>query len=120
MDVQNRVSIASGRLPNEGQDDRRHDRQRLDRAFVVVIGVYSEPRRVPDDASFLSNYVDVYIRDSLKRIKGVSDVLIFAERKYAMRVWLDPVLLASRRLTAADVVSALEEQNLEVAAGSVG
>ncbi len=117
VDVQNRVSIALGRLPNEVKTTGVVT-AKSSTAFVVVIGVYSEHGEY--DASFLSNYVDVYIRDSLKRIKGVSDVLIFAERKYAMRIWLDPELLASRKLTAADVVAALQEQNLEVAAGAVG
>ena len=53
----------------------------------------------------MSNYLDVYVRDSLKRVPGVADVIIFGERKYSMRLWLDPVRLASRSLTAPDVVS---------------
>ncbi len=68
----------------------------------------------------MSNYLDVYVRDSLKRVPGVADVLIFGERKYSMRLWLDPVRMAGRALTADDVVSALQEQNVEVAAGQVG
>ena len=68
----------------------------------------------------MSNYLDVYVRDSLKRIPGVADVIIFGERKYSMRLWLDPVRMAGRALTAPDVVSALSEQNVEVAAGQVG
>ena len=68
---------------------------------------------------FMSNYLDVYVRDALKRIPGVADVLIFGERKYSMRLWLDPVRMAGRGLTAPDVVSALAEQNVEVAAGHV-
>ena len=69
---------------------------------------------------FISNYLDLYVKDALKRIPGVADVNIFGERKYSMRLWLDPVRMASRGLTAADVVSALQEQNVEVAAGQVG
>src|SRR5690606_28307426 len=65
-------------------------------------------------------YIDVYVRDALKRIPGVGDVLIFGDRRFAMRVWLDPVQLASRGLTAGDVVNAMREQNIQVAAGSVG
>src|ERR1700681_810781 len=68
----------------------------------------------------MSNYLDVYVRDNLKRVPGVADVLIFGERKYSMRLWLDPVRMAGRALTADDVVSALQEQNVEVAAGQVG
>ena len=60
------------------------------------------------------------MRDALKRIPGVADVTIFGERKYAMRVWLDPTRLASRGLTAADVSAALREQNVQIAAGAVG
>ena len=68
----------------------------------------------------MSNYLDVYVKDALKRVPGVADVIIFGERKYSMRVWLDPVRLAARQLTAGDVVNALREQNVNVAAGSVG
>jgi HAE1 family hydrophobic/amphiphilic exporter-1 len=117
VDVQNRVSIALGRLPNEVKTTGVTV-AKSSNAIVMVVGVYCLHGEY--DASFMSNYVDVYMRDSLKRIKGVSDVQIFAERKYAMRIWLDPVLLASRELTAPDVVAALQEQNVEVAAGQVG
>ena len=53
-------------------------------------------------------------------MKGVGDVFIFGERKYSMRLWLDPVRMASRQLTASDVVTALQQQNVQVAAGQVG
>ncbi|MGP8174964.1 MAG: efflux RND transporter permease subunit, partial [Terracidiphilus sp.] len=69
---------------------------------------------------FISNYLDVYVKDALKRVPGVGDVLIFGERKYAMRVWLDPERLAARGLTATDVVNALVEQNVEIPAGQLG
>ena len=69
---------------------------------------------------FISNYLDVYVKDALKRVPGVGDVMIFGERKYAMRVWLDPVRLAARGLTATDVVNALVEQNVEIPAGQLG
>jgi len=62
----------------------------------------------------------VYVKDALKRVKGVGDVQIFGERKYAMRIWLDPAKLAEHSLTAVDVVSALTEQNVEVPAGQLG
>jgi HAE1 family hydrophobic/amphiphilic exporter-1 len=68
----------------------------------------------------MSNYLDVYVKDSLKRVPGVADVIVFGERKYSMRLWLDPVRMASRGLTASDAVSALQEQNVDVAAGQVG
>ena len=69
---------------------------------------------------FITNYVDVYVKDALKRVPGVGDVVIFGERKYAMRIWLDPNRLAARDLTAADVINALSEQNVEIPAGQVG
>ena len=72
------------------------------------------------DSLFLSNYLDVYVKDALKRVPGVGDVIIFGERKYSMRLWLDPDRLAARGLTAGDVVQALREQNVQVAAGSLG
>jgi hydrophobic/amphiphilic exporter-1 (mainly G- bacteria), HAE1 family len=117
VDVQNRVSIALGRLPNEVKSTGVSV-AKASNAIVLVVGVYCEHHEY--DTQFMSNYVDVYLRDSLKRIKGISDVQIFAERKYAMRIWLDPTLLASRALTASDVLAALREQNVDVAAGLVG
>jgi len=67
--------------------------------------------------AFISNYLDVYVADALKRVPGVGAVIIFGERKYAMRIWLDPNELAARGLTPLDVTNALEEQNVEVPAG---
>ena len=67
----------------------------------MAVGVYAEHSEY--DSLFLSNYLDVFVRDALKRMPGVADVIIFGERKYAMRLWLDPTRLASRGLTAADV-----------------
>jgi HAE1 family hydrophobic/amphiphilic exporter-1 len=117
VDVSNRVSIAQGRLPNEVKTTGITV-AKTSSAFVLVVGMYS--LKPEFDQLFLSNYVDVYMRDALKRIKGVADVQIFGERKYAMRIWLDPVLLASRKITATDVLSALREQNVELAAGELG
>ena len=68
----------------------------------------------------MSNYIDVYVKDALKRVPGVADVMVFGERKYSMRLWLDPARLAARGITAGDVVNALREQNVQVAAGSIG
>jgi len=62
---------------------------------------------------FISNYLDVYVKDAIKRVPGVG-CGDFGERKYAMRVWLDPIKLASRALTATDVINALVEQNVEI------
>ena len=84
----------------------------------MAVGVFSKDGDY--DSLFLSNYLDVYIKDAVKRVPGVGDVVIFGERKYSMRLWLDPDRLAARGLTAGDVVQALREQNVQVAAGSLG
>jgi hydrophobic/amphiphilic exporter-1 (mainly G- bacteria), HAE1 family len=117
VDVQNRASSAIGRLPPEVQQTGVTVNKNSG-SFVMAVGFYTLDNRY--DSLFISNYLDVYVRDALKRVKGVGDVIIFGERKYAMRVWLDPVLLAKRNITAGDVVNALREQNVQVAAGSVG
>src|SRR5882762_8484995 len=117
VDIQNRVNTAQGRLPNAVKQIGITV-AKTSQNFVFGAGVFS-----PDDrfsTLFMSNYLDVYVRDTLKRVPGVADVLVFGERKYSMRLWLDPVRMASRALTADDVVSALGEQNVEVAAGQVG
>ncbi len=117
VDVQNRVNQALGRLPNAVKNTGIIITKQTS-GFVFGAGVYSENGQY--DSLFLSNYLDVYVRDSLKRVKGVGDVMIFGERKYAMRVWLDPAQLAQRGLTATTVLNALNEQNVQVAAGQLG
>lgn len=117
IDVQNRVSQAQSRLPAE-VNAIGVTVQKSAAGFVLGAGVYAENGEY--DPLFLSNYLDVYVRDALKRIDGVANVIIFGERKYSMRLWLDPDRLAARQITAADVVAALRDQNVQVAAGQVG
>src|SRR6266568_4036513 len=117
VDVQNRVNIAMGRLPAEVKQTGVTVIKSASN-FVFGAAVYSEDGRY--DTAFISNYLDVYVRDSLKRVKGVADCFVFGERRFAMRLWLDPVRVASRGLTASDIVNALREQNVQVAAGQVG
>jgi hydrophobic/amphiphilic exporter-1 (mainly G- bacteria), HAE1 family len=117
VDVQNRVNTALGRMPNEVKTTGITITKSA-AGFVFGAGVYSEHGEY--NSLFLSNYVDLYIRDALKRIPGVADVEIFGERKYSMRLWLDPLRMASRGLTATDILAALQEQNVQVAAGQVG
>ena len=117
VDVQNRVNQTLARLPNEVKNTGVIITKQTS-GFVFGGGVYSETGQY--DSLFLSNYIDVYIKDALKRVPGVGDVIIFGERKYAMRLWLDPAKLAERGLTASTVVSALQEQNVQVAAGQIG
>jgi hydrophobic/amphiphilic exporter-1 (mainly G- bacteria), HAE1 family len=117
VDIQNRVNTAQGRLPNAVKQVGVTVAKTSEN-FVFGAGVFSPDARY--STLFMSNYLDVYVRDNLKRVPGVANVEIFGERKYSMRLWLDPVRMASRALTADDVVSALQEQNVEVAAGQVG
>jgi hydrophobic/amphiphilic exporter-1 (mainly G- bacteria), HAE1 family len=117
VDVQNRVASVEGRLPGEVVSTGINI-LKANYNFVFGAGFYTLDGRYSSE--YISNYLDVYVKDALKRVPGVGDVLIFGERKYAMRVWLDPVRLAARNLTATDVVSALVEQNVEVPAGQLG
>jgi HAE1 family hydrophobic/amphiphilic exporter-1 len=117
VDVQNRVASVQGRLPavvnNTGITITKANPN-----FVLAVGFISPDKSLSQ--AFISNYIDVYIKDALKRVPGVGDAIIFGERKYAMRLWLDPNRLAARGLTALDVTNALSEQNVEVAAGQLG
>ncbi|MGC2111412.1 MAG: multidrug efflux RND transporter permease subunit [Candidatus Korobacteraceae bacterium] len=117
VDVQNRVQGVMGRLPDEVKNTGVTI-NKVATSFVLAAGFYSEGNRYTDE--FVSNYIDIYVKDALKRIDGVADVQIFGERKYSMRLWLDPARLAARGLTASDVVSALQQQNVQIASGQVG
>jgi hydrophobic/amphiphilic exporter-1 (mainly G- bacteria), HAE1 family len=117
VDIQNRVNTAQGRLP-AAVKTVGITTQKTSQNFVFGGAVISDNNKY--STLFMSNYLDVYVRDALKRVPGVADVIIFGERKYSMRLWLDPVRMAGRDLTAPDVVNALSEQNVEVAAGQVG
>ncbi|MEQ9670927.1 efflux RND transporter permease subunit [Coleofasciculus sp. G2-EDA-02] len=117
VDVQNRVSLAEPQLP-ESVLQTGVTVNKESNNFLMGFGLYSENGEY--DNLFLSNYADLYLVDALKRVNGVGNVRIFGERTYAMRLWLDPQRLASRNLTAQDVVDALREQNLQVGAGRIG
>ncbi len=117
VDVQNRVASAQGRLP-QAVTSTGVTITKANSNFVFAAAFFAKNNRYSD--LFISNYIDVYVKDALKRIPGVGDVVIFGERRYAMRLWLDPARLAARGLTSADVTAALAEQNVEVPAGQVG
>jgi len=115
--VQNRVSIAEPRLP---EDVRRLGitTAKSSPDLMMVVHMLS-----PDDTYdqlYVSNYSRTRVRDVLLRLDGIGDVQIFGEREYALRIWLDPEKLASFGMTAGDVVSALREQNVQVSGGSIG
>ncbi|WP_163780228.1 efflux RND transporter permease subunit [Myxococcus vastator] len=117
VDVQNRVATASAQLPAAvnalGVTITKAQTQ-----LLIAFGLFDEENRY--ETGFLSNYADVFIRDALLRVTGVGDVRIFGERRFAMRLWLDPTELARRGLTATDVVNALRAQNVQIGAGQVG
>jgi HAE1 family hydrophobic/amphiphilic exporter-1 len=117
VDVQNRVSLAEPRLPESVQRTGVTVTKQTS-GFLLAIGIFSENGEYDD--IFMSNYADTYIVDAIRRINGVGNVQIFGERQYAMRLWLDPQRLAARSLTPQDVVTALNEQNLQVGAGQLG
>ena len=117
VDVQNRVQTVSGLLPGEVRQNGISITKTAG-SFVLAVALYDESGQY--DAQFISNYADIYMRDALKRVKGVGSVDVFGARRFSMRIWLDPAKLASRRLTPPDVVNALREQNLQVAAGQIG
>jgi HAE1 family hydrophobic/amphiphilic exporter-1 len=117
VDVQNRVASVTGRLP-AAVNATGISISKANSNFVFGAGFFTRDGRYSHE--FISNYLDVYVKDAIKRVPGVGDVVIFGERKYAMRVWLDPLKLSAQGLTAPDVISALQEQNVEIPAGQLG
>ena len=117
VEVQNRVSRALPRLPQEVQRLGITTQKSSPDMLMVVHLVSPHQRR---DPLYLSNYATLRLRDELARIPGVGDVMVWGAGEYSIRVWLDPDKVAARGLTAADVVRAIREQNVQVAAGTVG
>jgi hydrophobe/amphiphile efflux-1 (HAE1) family protein len=117
VDVQNRVSQAASSLPaivnQSGVTIKKQNPN-----FVLIVNLTSPDGSV--DPVALSNYAYLQIVDPLKRLQGVGDVQIFGERRYSMRIWLDPDRLSNLGLTAVDVQNAIAEQNVQVAAGKIG
>ena len=117
VNVQNRVALSEPQLPQAVQQTGVTV-QKSSPDLLLGIAFYAENDEYDD--LFLSNYLDLYLVDQVKRIEGVGRAIIFGERKYAMRLWLDPDALAARNLGSEDVVNALQEQNIQVGAGSIG
>jgi hydrophobe/amphiphile efflux-1 (HAE1) family protein len=117
VDVQNRVSQAAPILPpivnQAGVTIKKQNPN-----FVLIVNLTSPDRSI--DPVTLSNYAYLQVVDPLKRLPGVGDVQIFGERRYSMRIWLDPDKLAALGITAVDVQNAIAEQNIQVAAGKIG
>src|SRR5579859_426226 len=117
VQVQNRVSQALPKLPEEVRRlGVTTTKQSPD--LTMVVHLFSPNDRY--DEIYLRNYAALQVKDVLARIPGAGDVGLFGSGDYAMRVWLDPDRLASRNLTADDVVNAIREQNVQIAAGTVG
>ncbi|HEX8522148.1 MAG TPA: multidrug efflux RND transporter permease subunit [Tepidisphaeraceae bacterium] len=117
VQVQNRVAIAQPVLPEEVARQGVVTK-RASPDITLVVQVYSPENRY--DTLFMSNYATLQIRDQLARLPGVGDINVFGARDYSMRIWMNPDQLSSRGLTASDVVTAVREQNVQVAAGVVG
>ncbi|MGE6470617.1 efflux RND transporter permease subunit [Serratia proteamaculans] len=117
IQVQNRVSRALPRLPEEVQRQGVVT-QKTSPDILMVVHLLSPDKRY--DPLYMSNYAFLQVRDELSRIPGISDVLVWGAGEYSMRLWLDPDLIAARGLTAGEVIAAVREQNVQVAAGSVG
>jgi HAE1 family hydrophobic/amphiphilic exporter-1 len=115
-DVQNAVLTATGRLPDVVRQTGVSVKKSSS-AIILGVGIQSDGRL---SQNALSDFAEHRVIDALKRVPGVADVRIFGLRRYAMRLWLDPVRLQAQNLTALDVVSRLQSQNVQVAAGSVG
>ncbi len=115
--VQNRVSIAMPTLPDMVKSTGVTTKKKSPN-ILLLVNLYS-----PDssrDQLYVSNYATIQVKDELARLEGVGDVNMFGQQDYSMRMWLDPDKLASRQMTATDVINALKEQNVQVAAGQIG
>ncbi len=115
--VQNRVSMAMPTLPDVVKATGVTTKKKSPN-IMLVVNLFSPDGRY--DQLYLSNYATIQVKDELARLEGVGDVAFLGQQDYSMRAWLNPERLASRNLTAGDVVNALKEQNVQVAAGQLG
>ncbi|MGZ3850157.1 MAG: efflux RND transporter permease subunit, partial [Flavisolibacter sp.] len=116
LDVQNRVSVAQPTLPDAVKRLGLTVRKR-NPSVMVALAFYSP--NGTHDARFIGNFTNIYMRDALQRVPGVGDIVTRAA-DFSMRIWLNPEKLAALSLTPADITASLTEQNLQVAAGTVG
>ena len=115
--VQNRAKLAEAKLPEEVRRQGVSTKKKSS-SIILIASLYSPDGRF--DELYMSNYATLRLRDTLSRIRGVGDVMIFPASDYSMRIWLDPNQLKSRRLTTNEVLDAIREQNVQVAAGQIG
>src|ERR1700712_4258627 len=116
LDVQNRVGIATPSLPNDVKQLGIITRKR-NPSILMLVAIYAP--NGSHAVTFLDNYTNIFVRDVLLRVKGVGDVFSRAD-DFSMRIWLKPDKLAQLGLNASDVTNALQEQNVQISAGSVG
>lgn len=116
LDVQNRVSIAEPMLPEQVKRLGLTTRKR-NPSILMLVAMYSP--KGTHDVTFTDNYTNIFIKDALLRVKGVGDIFTRAD-DFSMRIWLDPVKMAQMGMSTSEVTAALQEQNLQMAAGSVG
>jgi len=115
--VQNRVAIAEPQLPEEVRRQGVTVKKQST-SMILIIALYSDDPSM--DTLYLSNYATLRLRDELSRVRGVGEVTVFGTANYSMRIWLDAEKLKSYQMTAGDIMAALQEQNVQVAAGQVG
>ncbi len=115
--VQNRVKLAEPNLPEEVKRQGVNTKKQSSN-IILFVSLFSPDRRY--DELFLSNYATLRVRDVLSRVPGVGEVQVFPQSDYSMRVWLDPHQLKSRGLATQQVIDAIREQNVQVAAGQIG
>jgi multidrug efflux pump len=115
--VQNRVSLAVPSLPDV---IKQTGVTTIKRSPDILMGLALKSHNHRYDQLYMSNFAVLQIKDEVARVEGVSDVFLFGQRDYSMRIWLDPNKVASRQLTAADIVQAIREQNSPVATGAIG
>jgi len=115
--VQNRVNLALPSLPDVVRQTGVTTKKRSP-DILLTVSLNSPDRRY--DQLYLSNYAALHLRDELARLPGISEVLIFGQRDFSQRAWLDPDLMATRKITVNDVIAAIRTQNLQIAAGQVG
>lgn len=117
IDVQNRIDMAQGQLPNAVIQQGINVMKQSSNQVLFVALESDNPRY---DALYLTNYANLNITDALSRVKGVGGVDAFGSGTYSMRVWLNPEVMRARNITPAEVEAAIQAQNMEVSAGSVG
>lgn len=115
--VQNRVALAEPKLPEEIKR-QGISVKKSSPDLSLVVNIISPDKRY--DSVYMSNYALLQLKDTLARLPGVGDILVFGARDYSMRLWLNPPKIAAINLTANDVINAVKEQNIQVASGVVG